>query len=348
MKKLLIVDNSPFDRERLAQVLRADPRFEVVCQLSSSQELMPALMKSKPDLLLLDVDSVKSGGVDTVELVMAHHPLPTVVLSSNPKLDRSEFLKAGALAASRKPPLNAHLESSLTEELRTTIALMAEVKVVTRRCRPRRQGLDVAPNVSAQSAGARIIAVGASTGGPSALASLLTGLHPSTTPYSILVAQHISPGFISGLIDWLNDLTDLNIVLAQSGTVPQPGHVYFAPDDHQYGFQTNRRTGETVLSLRRAKSGEICPSVDILFQAVASFFGGDSAGILLTGMGRDGAKGLMSLRESGALTIAQSEASCAVYGMPAEAVRLGAVSHQLDLDRIRKMFIDVPEKSQVS
>ena len=348
MKKLLIVDNSPFDRERLAQVLRADPRFEVVCQLSSSQELMPALKKAKPDLLLLDVDSVKSGGVGTVELVMAHHPVPMIVLSADSKVDGSAYLKAGALAASKKPPLNAHLESSLTEELRTTIALMAEVKVVTRRSRPRRDETDITVEVTANSARTKIIAVGASTGGPSALATLFTDLHPATTPYSILVAQHISPGFINGLIDWLKDLTELNIVLAQSGAPLKPGHVYFAPDHHQFGFQTDRRTGETVMNLRSAKSGEICPSVDILFEAVSSFYGGDSAGVLLTGMGRDGAKGLKAMHESGALTIAQNEASCAVYGMPAEAVRLGAARHQLDLGRIRSLFVDVTEKSQVS
>ena len=161
---------------------------------------------------------------------MAHHPLPVVALATSNGIDTQPFMRAGALTVSSKPTLDASRSVQQFAELRTTIALMAEVKVVTRRPRgPRKPA--VLPVTKGHT---DILAIGASTGGPSILGTLLAGWEDFPVP--VVVAQHISKGFVQGLVDWLDDETALKVEIAQSGVEPRSGHVYFAPDDYQFGF----------------------------------------------------------------------------------------------------------------
>lgn len=345
MKKLLVVDNSPIERERLVQSLRCDPRFEVVGELSTSRNLLEKLGALRPDLIIFDIDSPRSGGVSAIEQTMSQHPLPIVAISAERGGDTQSYLDAGALSVQPKPSLSGSDFLAQSAELRTTIALMSEVKVVTRRPRrPRPVEIAPVPRIGPRSPGALVI--GASTGGPTVLAELLTGLESFPAP--IFIAQHISKGFVQGLIDWLNDLSGLTLEIAQGGTRPEPGKVYFAPDDYQFGFGAEPRSGKTVILPRRAKEGEICPSVDHLFFSAASHYGASATGVLLTGMGRDGARGLKALRDAGAMTIAQTEATCSVYGMPFEAVKLKAAKFQLAPNEIRALLDGMAQKRSVS
>jgi two-component system chemotaxis response regulator CheB len=182
----------------------------------------------------------------------------------------------------------------------------------------------------------RIIAIGASTGGPQALYSILKAL-PASFPVPIVVVQHISGGFLQGLVDWLNHDCALTIAIAEAGVMPKPGRVYFAPEgvhlrfDHQGCFRLE--TGVPV-------SGH-CPSATALFEAIASYYRRSCVGILLTGMGRDGADGMQAIAQAGGTTIAQDEASCVVFGMPKEAIALNAVQYILPINRIAPQLLEL-------
>ncbi|HEY9738610.1 MAG TPA: CheB methylesterase domain-containing protein, partial [Trichocoleus sp.] len=175
----------------------------------------------------------------------------------------------------------------------------------------------------------RIIAIGASTGGPNALHTLLRAL-PLTLPVPVLCVQHISEGFLPGLIDWLRRECRLPIVIAQAGQIPQSGTVYFAPEDRHLEIDAS---GRLACTPPPPVDGH-CPSATVLFKSVAAFYRRSSIGVLLTGMGRDGANGLLAIAQAGGLTLAQDEATCVVFGMPKEAIALGAAQHVLPVQKI--------------
>jgi len=235
-----------------------------------------------------------------------------------------EALKAGALMLIHKPAGPDHPEYLETSRrLLEAVKLMAEVKVVRRW--PRRPGRSVEyPLVRRGDRQVRVIAIGASAGGPPVVADILKSL-PGELDVPILVVQHIAAGFVAGLVDWLMHQTRLTVKLAERGERVAPGTVYIAPDKLQMGITA----GGTIHLLADPAEDGFCPSVSYLFQSVAESFGPSAVGVLLTGMGRDGADGLLRLREAGAITIAQDEETSAVFGMPAEAIRLAAAQHVL-------------------
>lgn len=341
MSRLLLVDSCPMERERLVGLLNADSRVQVVSQLPNSQTLLQEIAEKKPDLLLFDIDSPRSGGLSSVEQVMAQSPLPIIALSANTINGGDAFLRAGVLAVQRKPSYSGDIKEQ-ADLLRTQILLMSEVRVVTRR--PRRQLAEDAQVLHEQGVGA--VVIGASTGGPTVLVELLSGMDQFPAP--IFVAQHISKGFVEGLIEWLSTLTGLSLQIATAGLRPKPNTVYFAADDTQFGFSEEPTSGRRILLPRKTVGGEICPSVDQLFFQAAKYFGSTATGILLTGMGRDGAEGLKALRDVGAVTIAQSEETCLVYGMPQEAVKLNAAKLQLPPHRIRAVLDGMRQERIVS
>jgi two-component system chemotaxis response regulator CheB len=182
----------------------------------------------------------------------------------------------------------------------------------------------------------RVVAIGASTGGPPVLQQIFSSLPPSF-PAPILLVQHISPGFTQGFVDWLNRTATLQARLAVDGERIVPGNIYVAPDGYQMKVDNS---GRIVLATEEAENG-IRPSISYLFRSVASAFGPKSIGILLTGMGRDGADELKTMRDKGALTIAQDKESSIVYGMPMEAMKLGAAQYSLPPDKIIDMLMKV-------
>jgi len=337
--RVLVVDDSPVARESLTYIIESDPAMEVVGTASNGVEAVEAVGRLKPDVVLMDVNMPKMDGIEATRRIMEVSPTPIVIQSAtwSPEELAKTFhtFEAGALAILEKPPGVDHPDFELhSKEIIRTTKLMSEVKVVSRRPRapgaeavgtpaPPKLILDELPkNVD-------MLAIGASTGGPPALDEILSRLEgKSTVP--ILVVQHIWAGFLPEMVRWLGDVTGLTIQLAAHGDRLDPGHVYFAPSDLHTGVDSGRRV---ALSDDPPENG-VRPSVSHLFRSVARAFGPAAVGIVLTGMGKDGADGMKLMKDAGALTIAQDRESSIVYGMPGEAMKIGAARYVLSLENI--------------
>jgi two-component system, chemotaxis family, protein-glutamate methylesterase/glutaminase len=333
MIRVLVVEDSMVTREYLCAVLGEDPELEVVGTARDGVEALAAAERLRPDVILMDVHMPRVGGIDATRQIMARVPTPIVLTTGG--LDSAETglafeaIKAGALTLVEKP---GGLDSPETQELVRTVKLMAEVKVV-RRWRPGEAvERKVAPSAALQRI--RAIAIGASTGGPAALAGILGTLHPAQSIAPILVVQHISPGFAPGLAEWLGKETRLPVRLARDGELLVPCTVRIAPD----GLEMGIGPGNRIVLRAVATTYGFQPTVDHLFESLAASYGAEAMGILLTGMGRDGAAGLQRLRQAGSLTVAQDEATSVIFGMPGEAVRLGAAEHVLAPSEIARLI----------
>jgi len=333
-KRVLIVDDSVTVREYLRHVIDADEGLEVIGMAKDGLEAVSMVHMHKPDIVTMDIHMPTMNGLEATRRIMEECPAPIVIVTSSWDRDqaRNTFraMEAGALAALEKPPGPGHPKSAaMVAKLIETLKTMAEVRVVRRYRRLReQQGPAVEPEVRVPIAPARsrieLVAIGASTGGPPAIRALLSGLE-ATFPAPILIVQHITPGFLQAMVDWLNGECDLTVVVPKNGEMTRQGHVYFAPEGLHMAVN---RSGSIVLSDLPAENG-LKPSVSHLFRSVAAAYGPRAVGLLLTGMGKDGAMELKVMRDHGAVTVAQNKESCVVYGMPAEAVKLGAAEHVL-------------------
>ncbi len=336
MIRVLVVEDSAVTREYLAFLLGRDPALEVVGTARDGVEAVAQTERLKPDLIVMDVHMPRMNGYEATRQIMERFPMPIVMVSASLSRDETamafQALQAGALTLVDKPGGPDHPNQAETAgRLVETVKLMAEVKVVRRWPRYRDQGPGAKedPRSAPDPRKIRLIAIGASTGGPQVLVEILKDL-PGDLPVSILVVQHIAPGFVTGLAEWLGQETRLAVKVAESGEAIRPGAVYLARDGWQMGVSPEGR-------IRLAKAeleGGFCPSASFLLQSVADAYGRSAVGILLTGMGRDGAAGLRQLREAGGMTIVQDEESSIVFGMPGEAIRLGAAEYVLSPRRI--------------
>jgi two-component system chemotaxis response regulator CheB len=332
MIRVLVAEDSAVTREYLVYLLRQDPGLEVVATARNGQEAVQQAERLKPDVILMDIHMPEMDGYEATRQIMERAPTPIVMVSAS--LSQSEVamtfeaLKAGALTVMEKPVgLDRPDHAETTRRLLETLKLMAEVKVV-RRWPRRERPIRPSPPVVKADRPVRLIAIGASTGGPAALGEILAGL-PGDLVAPILVVQHISPGFTAGLAVWLGQSTRLTVKLAEAGERVRAGAVYLAPDRVQLGITKDGR-----IHLTKEPVDGFCPSASHLFQSVGEAYGSATLGVLLTGMGRDGAGGLKRLREAGGITIAQDEESSVVFGMPAEAIRLGAAQYVLSVEQI--------------
>jgi two-component system, chemotaxis family, protein-glutamate methylesterase/glutaminase len=274
-------------------------------------------------------------GMEATRAIMHESPTPIVLISADYRPGDSEktfnALASGALTVLPKPqgPQRQRFADEVAN-LTMTLKLMAEVKLVRRRS-PGASGVPPSPRPAAPRLNepVRVVALAASTGGPAALATVLAAL-PESIPIPILVVQHITNGFHKGLVDWLNSVTPLAVRLAEHGQPLHPGEVLVAPPDLHLGVS---RGGRVALSEDSPTRGHR-PSATHLFRSVTQAFGAGAVGVVLTGMGDDGAAGLRSLKEAGGVVVAQDEASSVVYGMPREAAVLGIVDHVIPLDLI--------------
>jgi two-component system, chemotaxis family, protein-glutamate methylesterase/glutaminase len=324
--RVLVVDDSPVSRELLTGLFNADPALQVVGLAADGEAAVAAAQRLRPDVITMDIHLPKLDGFAATRQIMQSWPTRIVMVTANsiPNDVAASFrtLESGALAVLAKPPGPGHpLFDHLAQELVHTVKLMAEVQVV-RRWTPFRAV--PAPSTPA-TADVRLVAMGASTGGPLVLKSILSLLRPGF-PVPVVIVQHFSPGFADGFAQWLAQACGHPVRVAQHGDRAQSGLVYVAPDGRHMKL---RAGGEIVLCDEPPEHG-MRPSVASLFRSVAHGYGAHAAGVLLTGMGRDGAQELKAMRDAGALTIVQDQASAVVYGMPAEAMRLDAAQHVLD------------------
>jgi len=332
---VLLVDDSPSSRLLLRHILESDTRFHVVGEAGGGAEALAFLKQRRPDVIVMDIHMPVMDGYQTTREIMQTHPLPIVICTGVPgpdeAADKFRALEAGALALVAKPAGPGHPQHDETAaKLVETVALMSEVRVVKRWPRERvTHGSASLPQPGGKSPSVDVIAIGTSTGGPPVLQSILSGL-PANLPAPVMIVQHISVGFLPGLVEWLALSTRLPIHIGAHGQPMQPGHVYLAPDCYHMGIGQQK---QIVLSRTEPENG-LRPSVSFLFRSVASVCSSRAIAVLLTGMGRDGAQELKELRQLGAITIAQNAESSVVHGMPGEAIRLGAAHYVLPPERI--------------
>ncbi len=348
--RVLIVEDSPVIREFLAHIFRSDPDFEIAGLAHNGEEAVRAARLLRPSVVTMDINMPVMDGLEATRRIMETSPVPIVVVSGNTVMEELAFtfqaLEAGALAVVLRPPgFHDGSSGSLARELLHTVKMMSEIKVVRRI--PRRDpgcipGHTMPLKEYEASSGIRIVAIGASTGGPLALKNLLSGL-AHDFPLPILIAQHIAEGFVQGFAEWLSGASGFPVRIATQGQAISPGRAYVAPDGYHLGVQGGMRI---QLCEHSAVYNGIRPSVGHLFRSVLIESGSQAAGVLLTGMGRDGADELKAMKEAGALTIAQDEKSSVVYGMPGEANKIQAARYILSPECIATLLSSLAGKSR--
>ena len=344
MIRLLVVEDSTTVRQALVGIFNADQDIRVVGTAGNGEEAVNAVTTLKPDVITMDVNMPGMDGLAATRVIMSTCPVPIVIVTG--KMDPKDaavifqVMKAGALMVTAKPagPGHPEYEESVRELIRS-VKLMSEIKVV-RRIFPQEQRAAVssppfrAAPAAPSAAGVGIVAIGASTGGPPLLQTILSSL-PADFSVPVVIVQHMAKGFTETFVDWLNQSSRLPVELAADGMQMLPGHAYVAPD----GFQLEvGSVSRLTLVDDRPENGQ-CPSVSALFRSVSRIYGSLGTGVLLTGMGKDGAAELKLLREKGGVTIAQNSESCIVFGMPGEAVRIDAADYVLSPEEITTMLI---------
>lgn len=346
--KVLVVDDSKVARLMLVHLLEQDPQLLVIGSVDNGHAALDFLKERKPDVVIMDIQMPQLDGFETTRRIMETTPVPIIICSAttDPKEVAITFraMEAGAVACLEKPLAYERPEfETLAASLLETVKLMSEVKVVRRWPRARvLPGMTQARRESSKVAnGIRVIGIGASTGGPPVLQTILTSL-PKDFSVPVLIVQHIASGFLSGLVEWLNQTTSSQVHIASHDTVPLPGHVYLAPDDFHLGVSADTRI---VLSRQPPENG-LRPAVSHLFRSLAENCGPNAIGVLLSGMGKDGAAELKLMKDHGAMTIAQDRESSVVHGMPGAAIELEGATHILPADKIADSLITLVRRRQ--
>ena len=347
--RVLIVEDTRTVAEFLAHILTSDPRIQVVDVAVNGEAAVEAAQRLRPDVITMDVHMPKMNGFDATRRIMELCPAPIVIvcgaLTTDEVAINFQAMEAGALAVVARPAGPGHERHEATvKELVSTVKLMSEVRVVKRWPRQKSPVVSAAtaPDIRRLAGEIQVVAIGASTGGPLALQTVLAGL-PRDFPFPLLIVQHMTPGFVQGFVEWLGRASGFAVRIAVNGEPILPGQAYIAPDDFHMGVRPDHR----ILLARdwqRSASG-LCPSVSFLFGSVAEVFGCHAVGILLTGMGRDGADELKRLRDAGAITVAQDESSSVVHGMPGEAIQIGAAQHILPPQAIARTLVTMAGRS---
>jgi two-component system chemotaxis response regulator CheB len=361
--RVLIAEDSATLRDLMVNIVSAEPDMTVIATAVDGVQAVAAVRHLKPDVVTMDIHMPRMDGFEATRRIMEAHPVPIVIVSGA-VIDQMSAtfraVEAGALAFVPRPAVVGGSNGQVAgEELLRTVRLMAEIKVVRRWKKSGGDGRTMSRGGLARPLGAparpsgatgkgvapiaapgrlKLIVIGASTGGPMALRAILSGLNRDF-PVPVLVVQHISPGFLQSFAEWLDEATGMTVRIAADGEYPAPGHVYLAPDGAHMGVAAS---GAIFLDPAPTETG-LQPSVSYLFRSAADSAGAETVGILLSGMGADGAAELKRLRDVGAVTIAQSMESSIIHGMPGVAIGLGGATHILDPGEIAPLLLQLVE-----
>lgn len=325
--RVLIADDSLVAREMLSQILSSDPGIEVIGTATNGAEAVEKVAQLRPDLVTMDVHMPKMDGLEATERIMAYTPTPILVVSSSvygEGMGRAfDALAIGALEVIKKPePRDWAALDAIGRDIIRKVRILARVKVIThirgRRDPVHRKSHFEPIEIMPRPVGLQALAIGSSTGGPSALLNVLGRLEPDFR-LPIVIAQHIAEGFVPGLATWLDAGCKIKVLPAEEGQTVKPGTAYLAATGK------NMEMDGMTLRFTKPQTGQLyIPSADTLFESVARSHGRHVIGVLLTGMGADGARGLKRLHDIGAPTICQDEATSTVWGMPKAAIDMGA------------------------
>jgi two-component system chemotaxis response regulator CheB len=346
MIRILIIEGSNQAAQAMMDAFRRDPELEICAVAKTGSEGVELAKRKRPDVIVMGAQLSMLDGFEATREIMAEWPTPIVIVADQHDFRQIDVsmraLHAGALTVVNIPkPRDPRDSGQAVKQFVTTVRLMAGVKVV------RRWRRSVAPYLPRTGAAAldrgrvQVIAIASSTGGPAALHRILSDL-PANFPLPILVVQHIARGFAAGMVDWLNSVCSLKVRLAQNGMPLAPHTVYVANDDFHLGV-----SARSSIQLSAAAPIEgFRPSATFMFESVAATYGPAAVGVILTGMGRDGAAGLCRLREAGGKAVAQDEETSVVFGMPSMAIKTGAVDEVLPLSRIPGRLMEIVSGQQ--
>lgn len=337
---VLVAEDSTVIRMFLVHLLESDPEIHVIGSVVDGQAAVDFVGKNKPDVILMDIHMPRMDGFEATRRIMEIAPVPIVICSATADIKdlvvSFQAMEAGAIACIEKPLGHDHKDFEVTAaRLLETVKLMSEVKVVHRPARTaHKPSVKQQPKDGQSMAEIKVVGIGASTGGPPVLQAILAAL-PKDFPVPILIVQHIAQGFVAGMVEWLNRTTALQIHLASHGTHPLPNHVYLAPDDLHMGLDSRGN----ILLTREDPMNHLRPAVAFLFRSLASVYGRHALGVLLTGMGKDGAEELKVMKDMGAITIAQDRKSSVVHGMPGALIAMGGATHILGADKVADALV---------
>jgi two-component system, chemotaxis family, protein-glutamate methylesterase/glutaminase len=349
-KKVLVVDDSAFMRKLITDFLSSSPLLDVVATARNGRDALDKIQMYKPDVVTLDVEMPEMNGIEALKVIMDNHPLPVIMLSSTTKEGAENTITAmnyGAIDFIAKPSGAISLDlHKVKEELIAKVINASGVSIrslsKTSEIKKTIPITDIDERVFEKSSSLvrwntnskKIICIGTSTGGPRALQQVVTSL-PSSIPAPILIVQHMPPGFTKSLANRLNALSEISVKEAEDGEVLMRGTAYIAPGGFHLKVKENRGDLVTVLdNLERPRGGHR-PAVDVMFESVSEILNYDKIVVVMTGMGTDGSKGLVKLKESSNVkVIAEAEESCVVYGMPKAAVSTNLVDEIKSIENI--------------
>lgn len=353
--KVLVVDDSMFMRKLISDLINQDPMLQVVGTARNGLEAIELTKELKPDVITMDIEMPIMDGLSALEQIMKNSPTPTLMVSSLTDKGAYETIKAlqlGAVDFIQKPSGSISVDMfRVREELTTKTKAVAKAPLSDNRHVQKRLSIGTVKRDSNVNLGSKnttfnqIFAIGTSTGGPKALETVITALPPDFD-YPVLVVQHMPPKFTHYLAKRLNDMSKVNVMEAENNQAIQGGTVYIAPGDYHMEVRQTIHGCRIVLNKQQHRNGHR-PSVDVLFDSVAGLKKLKCHYIIMTGMGSDGAKGMLKGKQEGAAsTIAESEKTCIVYGMPKAAVQLGCVDHIIPLQRISSKMVELARKAE--